>query len=253
VTPEERAHVGRLILDVIEKDFHADLTEVWSICVSLTETIPEQANNEIRNALNHLARAFASGSPDDAASDIRQARNHFERGKRDCLKISIIEMHDRLDSMISLVEYKYGLLPANVRQRFKIINQSRRTIYREESRGEEGVSSRLETLLADSMDLEEFILDNYNVPSAVTVKAKKFLRRAWHHAATVSLGAIIAFLGSMLFSYAFPDNDVTKGLRVVARYVFPLSAPTTPQPIVASPMSPAIAAPTAPDNRATPK
>lgn len=92
-TATTQSDVSSRILEVIKEDFHNDFMDVYALTISLTDKHPEQANNEIRNALNHLARALMIDTPQDALEQITKAQGHIERAKRDCLKISLINRH----------------------------------------------------------------------------------------------------------------------------------------------------------------
>jgi hypothetical protein len=212
LNPEEKEAIGRIVLKIIEDDFHGDLAEAWSFAVALTETIPEQANNEVRNCMTHLGRAIAAPDRGSADREISQASNHLERAKRDCLKIAIIAMDETLGSNVMLIEDSYGLLPRNVRDRIKRIKRERREIYRDESKGNEAVGARLEKLLFDYSELEEFLLDNY--ASAVSPKLLGKFRRwagAWNRKVG-PLGTAVAgaILGGVVLLAAFPDASVVR-------------------------------------------
>jgi hypothetical protein len=200
-----KAKATAIVLEVIEKDFHVDFTEAWATTVALTETIPDQANNEIRNAFNHLARALKSETEEDAAGNIREARSHLDRAKRDCLKISVIYVHESVQSLIWYVEHNHGLVPENIRIRRKTLTIERKSIYSDETMGL-AVSDRLEALLREYADLESHIIDNFGLPSRLVTGMRIFFRKWWKTCVIFVAATLAAFTGAFIFVLVFPDN-----------------------------------------------
>lgn len=157
----EKQEVCARIISIIEDDYHQRLTSVYATTVALAEKQPEQVNNEIRNALNHIARALDAPTKDAADAEIRLSIAHLERGIRDCLKLSIVYIREKLDSMVLAVEFIEGSLPIAYKKRLSDLGKERRKALRAESKGEQGVTDIFVNLLNDCFDLETEILNTY--------------------------------------------------------------------------------------------
>lgn len=86
------------------------------MATELNNIVPLQFTNELRNAINHLARAYCCENDADVDEEIRKAIGHIERAKRDCLKMSSIAISEDISSQFMLIEQKYGLLPTHIRK-----------------------------------------------------------------------------------------------------------------------------------------
>lgn len=100
-----------LVCETITNSYMQEFVDICALTVSITESYPEQSNNEIRNALTHLARALEIEKSEEMLTQVNKAKDHIERGKKDCLKMCIIEMHGRIRSMLATIEFKEGIIP----------------------------------------------------------------------------------------------------------------------------------------------
>lgn len=87
------------VLGVIRQDFYNDFMDVYGLVVATAEVHPEQANNEIRNAISHLARALEQGTGPGASEQVQKARAHStglsETALRSFLSVSIEKFQER--------------------------------------------------------------------------------------------------------------------------------------------------------------
>jgi len=216
MSPEDKKTIGEEVLSIIERDIHGNFSEAYAIVVSTTEKIPQQANNEIRNAVNHLARAYASDCVIEARKNIAQAKGHIERGMRDCFKIAIIGQRRFINGCLSTIEAKYGFLPDDIVRKLRVIEKRRKKLLEDEARGEEEISSNLENVLSDYCELIERMLDAYSIPGAPTKyfwRGFRFLRR---HCYGVGMGVLASLIAAFIFSYYFPNSadahDLVSGI-----------------------------------------
>lgn len=210
LTDEQKARVGNAILDLINRDFHEDFADVFATTVSIIERIPQQANHEIRNALNHMARAHDAPSLDEALQEIRLARGHIERGKRDCLKLSIIHKRRQLATMLERIEAKYGYVDGEFRALFRAVEVKRRDALKAENRGAERVSPALEDILVDCLTLEKKLTERHVVPSAAATALRRFGWRLRRYAGSLALGTAAGVVSAFVFALVFPDNAAVK-------------------------------------------
>lgn len=152
--PDLEASKADLIRSVI-RFYHEDFTEYYATVIALTEKMPEQINNEIRNAFSHLARVYVATSVDNAKSEADKARGHIERACRDCLKASIIAVHDTIENQYNhaLIRYQ-GIAPKITGER-KAIRQERVTLAKAETKGANDLTGRFRDLLERSLALHK--------------------------------------------------------------------------------------------------
>lgn len=183
---------------IINAHYRQDLHAVFETTRCLTSTKPDQANNEIRNGLNHLARALAEQKPDDASLQFRKAEDHFDRAKRDCLKISLVQLHDDLWREITDIEIVDGHIDSNLRKRVRRWEDGRLSIARAECRGELEISARLLRLVNDGIDLKRELRDRHRKHPFWKVwlsRRRPWVRAIIKEASTVVIFAVIAGAG----------------------------------------------------------
>lgn len=178
---------------LIRNGYLGEFTDIYATTIGLTELHPEQANNEIRNALTHMARALIATTPADVLDQVKKAADHIERGKRDCLKISIIAIRKRLTATIHQIEITHGSVQMPVRQRLKAIERKRRDIFKAETRNE-SVTPALGDILADALDLEEFLETTYGNMSTFPSRWKRFKNRSQRYVKSVAAAVALAFV-----------------------------------------------------------
>src|ERR1700722_4867729 len=100
----ERRAVESPVLSIIIDDFGKDFQDVYSYAVTVLELAPEQANNEVRNALNHIVRALAAQTMQEANQNLGQSEGHIERARRDCIKLAVIHVHEQIKSDMLSIE-----------------------------------------------------------------------------------------------------------------------------------------------------
>jgi hypothetical protein len=162
----EKASIDQGIFKVIADDYYNDFTEIFSLVASLTDAIPAQANNEIRNALNHLGRASATEDITDAESNIDLARWHIALAKSDCLKIGIIHQSEVISDLITNIENASGRILSDLRLRSAELTARRRDVLRDEQRNPAGsynekINDFLEELLTSYNNLLADIIRDY--------------------------------------------------------------------------------------------
>lgn len=141
--------------------FYEDFTKYLATTISLTESIPDQINNQIRNAFTHLARVNMSTDPEEIKQETEKAIGHIERANLDCLKVGIIHQHDKLDYLIADVRFFHGFLTPSIKSKRQQIEKERNELYESESRGDGDVTDKYEILLTKYIDLDDEINDAY--------------------------------------------------------------------------------------------
>lgn len=135
MTAVERRRVLAAIGQSLEVDVHLELMTFFAQAVAFTEKVPDQVNNELRNALTHFSRAYSAASYLDAEADLRRAAAHIDRAKRDCLKLSIICLHERIQALCGQVKAVSGTLDPAFLARRNQLTADRKQVLRDEISG----------------------------------------------------------------------------------------------------------------------
>lgn len=211
---QEKENIGKAVLSIIEHDFLDDLTQVMGLLVSKTECVPEQANNEVRNALNHLARAYTAENPSEADDNLSKARSHIERAKRDCLKIILIYSNNEIERLMHYCQERCGFIHDRHVIKHREIQIKRRKIYVEETNGKQGVLTSYEGLITELNELQQELILSYGYPDPDKIKR----RRRFRHIRKWILGAVSAVFFSLIASFVFaasvPDATLVRKLMM---------------------------------------
>ncbi|MEX0739191.1 MAG: hypothetical protein WD071_07610 [Pseudohongiella sp.] len=184
------------ITSIIHDDYLNDFLDIYGVTISIAEKHPEQVNNEVRNALTHLARALIPDIP-DPQQEIEDAKKHLQRAKRDCLKLSIIHKREQLVSSIYRIELTEGTLRRAIKTKLRAIETKRKDIFRRESAGEP-VVDELRSILADALELGDILLEDYQEIGVIISNAKRLARKCfrflWNACATLFVTLLISYL-----------------------------------------------------------
>lgn len=189
-----------LVSDCIQKHYYDDLLNVYGLTIALTETHPEQVNNEIRNALTHLARVRLAKKEDDLHEEIKRSIGHFERGKKDCLKLCIATLHERVTRTVKTIEITKGLVNSKYKLSLKSVEEQRKQAFIKESKNDSTkATSLLEKLTYDLLDIEDELAKDY--PG---VKGYSYGKMLWMQASSfvgkIVIGIITALVVSVIIA-----------------------------------------------------
>lgn len=194
-----------IIASCIEQDYLKDLMPIYAHTIACAEQHPEQVNNEIRNALTHLARcAHEHRDIGKARIQIEKAQGHFERAKKDCLKISIAILHDRVRETIAEVEYIEGAINSKYKKKFVNLQKKRQSAFEKETIDDTtGCVADLLNIVNDLDDLEEQILTEYtNLNTGVGKIRKLFYTAIKAHEFKAQMLLILTLSGSFLYTFS---------------------------------------------------
>jgi hypothetical protein len=215
--PPSKEDTYQKVLRVIEDDYLNDFYEIFEFTLRITNEIPPQANNEIRNALNHLARAVGNPAGSSVPEELRKARRHLTLAKRDCLKISILHKETLLAKIIAAIEENRGVEPT-LRRRMIVLRGERRDISNNEIKGtdaslysdDEATDGALETLLTDQNKFHEYLEDNFRVPDPKVLARHQLGRRYRKAAQLTSFSISCSLIAALIFALVFPDNTAVR-------------------------------------------
>lgn len=198
-----------LICDCINTKYYDDLLNIYGLTISIVEKHVEQVNNEIRNALTHLSRARNAKSKKAFKEEIKRAEGHFERAKKDCLKVCILELHKRLMRSIYLVEFSQGTIKSDIKLRLRTLEKERKDAFIKEGKNDsKGSTDLLEKITYDLLDLEDQITTTY--PKAFTAlgKINFAIVWLWVHTRKITYAIAIAIIANQiaaLWDYSILD------------------------------------------------
>lgn len=175
--------------------FHFDqnFTKYLAATIGLTEKLPEEVNNQIRNAMTHLARAQVAPTQSALGDEVSKAKSHIDRANRDCLKASIIVAREKLDNLVAEARFYHAGLTPELQTRLKNIAEDRQEAYKAEAQGRADIVVCLEKLLADIMFASDIIQETYREAGSKKAKLTRFLFR-WYRPAFTLVALVIGYV-----------------------------------------------------------
>jgi hypothetical protein len=149
-----------LLSDVLQ-DYHHRFSDAYAAAITYTERMPEQLNNELRNALTHLARAVVAADDVAAKEEIDSAARHIERAIRDCYKIAIIAIKSHIGKCEYVIEQTRGGLTKGIAAKYAEINRERKRIHLLEQKSD-AQSEEFQTIGQLYQDLFRVIANLYD-------------------------------------------------------------------------------------------
>ncbi len=198
--------INSAVNDVLKYDYFKEFLQIYGLTISVAEQHPEQANNEVRNAVTHLGRALQAKSEDVADEQIEAARRHLKRARLDCLKLCIITKHSELHSQVYRIEMDEGLVSRPIKTKLRKIRNARLCIFIKESLGDD-VLERLETLFADMADLQDELLDGREIPGRVYTATRRYFGHTMSFVQKATFAVVCSVGAGFLFSVMFPDSS----------------------------------------------
>lgn len=190
---------------MIVHDIGHDLAEYYGAALFYGGNLkPEQPNNELRNALNHMARALEAADVASAQEDLGKAAGHIERAKRDSLKLATIGLFDEIRGILGNAALYNGGVPPALSVRRSELNGSRRDIYAAESAGYRGTTLQMLKLYAES---DAFLKELQELYPAVNSK-RRWRMRLYHirnHFLSYAIAFGLGVAGSLTASYLWEN------------------------------------------------
>lgn len=172
--------------------------------IAISESVPEEINNQIRNAFTHVARAAHAETLTDVNAEVEKAIGHIERACRDCLKVSIIYARENLDQLVADVVFFYGFMPPDTKAKLATLKSLRREANVAETRGDKGQVEKLEEILRIILDASDDITARYDRAGKTHQrffrKVKLYFRPLWF----IVAGLVGAALSAILRPYLGP-------------------------------------------------
>jgi F0F1-type ATP synthase assembly protein I len=198
----ERRAVESRVLSIIFDDFGKDFQDVYSYAVTVLELAPEQANNEVRNALNHIVRALAAQTMQEANQNLGQSEGHIERARRDCIKLAVIHVHEQIKSDMLSIEQIEGALPISLRTRLKTIEEQGYQARKAEAEGDGNTIDKYADVLAALKRFRDDLNTQYTTSSNRRRWLARQLYRIRTHATSLVVGIVIGVMSHWLYDHA---------------------------------------------------
>lgn len=174
--PDIEEHRAREIFRALSF-YDENFTRYLATTISFTETLPEEINNQIRDAFSHLSRARNATSQREITRQVKLAISHIERANRDCLKASIIFAREELDELIADATFIGGFLTPTVKQSYKSLKEKRRSAYQTETRGDDKLNGSLEEILRLTIKISDDIKKEYTASGKPTTRVFRSIKR----------------------------------------------------------------------------
>jgi hypothetical protein len=209
LTARERSSVLSEIGHALTRDVHDELLPFFAAAVSLTESLPEQVNNELRNALTHFARSLQADTKAAAQRDVEKGHGHLDRAKRDALKLSILTLHDRIQVALAEVVMRMGTVNAAFTVRRDRLTGLRQSVFLAEAQGADDTLDLLVEMYVEADTLYSDLVATYHLISKRLGRVQLFLHGVKKRTAlafwTVAGGLFVAFAAFFACAYWWPD------------------------------------------------
>jgi len=241
LTQPEREEVSARIIHFLQDEFAPVLSKYYALGVSLSNRHPQNINNELRNAMTHMARALNAVEIGVARDELDAAMRHTERFKRDCLKVAVIYAGRDANNKIRHVEAIYHRLSPHVHIECANITRQRYGVIIDEVFGDQHSAEKWEALLLRIEKLREELIHEYPL-----LDPKKFriiwpLAILWRYFSTISGFVAVAILTAAIGAAAIPHPDsFGEGVQSVILKVTGAVLKVPKRPVVAN--TPSIAA-----------
>ena len=205
LTHAEIAKCQDALVRAVQFDIGVELAEYYGAAVFFGKNQkPEQPNNEIRNAINHFARAFEANDWAEAEEDIRKACGHIERAKRDSLKLAAIGLFEEIRDLLLSIEVHYGFLDLAIAMKKSELKEERRRIYMLESSGHKDMNVMFLKLFADSRDFLTGIQNRF--PGIRAQSTRRLVVMKWKRHISISMisfsiGAVSGVFANYIWSH----------------------------------------------------
>jgi hypothetical protein len=201
LTEEERGRCDEVALRFIRQDIGLELAEYYGAAVFYGNNVkPEQPNNQLRNALNHLARAYEASDWASAQKQIELAEGHVTRAKRDSLKLATIGLFDEIRQLLRNAEYYYGPVnPTHLITRGELIERRRRA-YARESAGHADATNVMLALFVDAKSFLDQLQSAFPAASARR-RLKIFFVRIQRQVGALAIGFALGVSASLSANY----------------------------------------------------
>jgi hypothetical protein len=230
LTAQERAVVESYIIKFLQTDFIDTLSLYYAEGVAYSSRHPQNINNELRNALTHLARALNAPSMHEAQDNMDSAGRHIERFKRDCLKVAVIYSGKDVNNLLTHAHRRFkGVDPSLTIEASKIV-RSRVDATIKEAIGIEQSVPTWEALALRIGQLRERIFALYPSLDPKKIWLPLWAYKLWDIFKFVTASLVLGVLAGIILLALIPDQQgAGNSIRhAISEFVKPAPAANTP-------------------------
>jgi len=198
--------------------------------VAYSSKHPENINNELRNALTHLARALNAQEMDEAQFNMDAASRHIERFKRDCLKVAVVYSGRDLNGLISRAYRRFRGVDPNVTVEASKLVRRRVGAALKEAIGIEQSTPTWEALARDIGKLRERVYDLYPSLDSSNHLIPLWAYQSWDIFKSITGAIGAAVIAGILLMIFFPNAEKSGNAirHVIAEMIEPAPAANIP-------------------------
>jgi hypothetical protein len=203
LTAAEKSDCVARVEELLLVNFNGEFQDHYSIVAATCGLHPEQVNNELRNMLTHIARAFTCEDVASFNAQLASAKNHLERASRDCLKLANLKIFQELQSDCFYLQMRDKTIPRPLRAKLTKIESM---LFAARKAEVAGGSATVEDLLLINAELQELRKDYehaFIMPGWKPSRWRSFrlwVALNWQGFVTGALSALIGVLIKMLLS-----------------------------------------------------
>ena len=205
MTAAERRLLLASVATLLETEIHGQFLELYAAAVSATEKHPEQVNNELRNALTHIARAVSVPDLETANGELEKALSHIERAKRDAVKIAVIFLRDRIAEACGDIKRLNGSIETGFLVRRDVITRKRKLLLKREAKGHQVLNEFIELYL-ETDDLNDELHSVLALTTKLRPRWQYWLHSMRRQFVAGAVGVMLGVMACMIYAVVAPDN-----------------------------------------------
>jgi hypothetical protein len=181
--------------DELVSAYNEDFIDSYALVIAESQELPEQMNNEIRNAFTHLTRIWAASDIQIISDEKVKGLGHIHRATRDCLKYTVFHLHMRLQTQHKWALILHRAVSPEYCARSEKIKDAVKKIIADETKGIATESDWL-TVIKESKELS----DAYHRSYGIEFKAKR-LTRVGYFLRLNAIPVAVGVLGTLTFQF----------------------------------------------------
>ena len=246
---KQKIEIQDAVIYLVQNDYLNDFETIYQLAVQYLKDYVPQASEEVRNFLDHVARALVSASVDDAELEIARAKKHIQYARYLCLLAIFIHERKIIEVRTRTLEaWSFRAIP-ELRKRLKQISAEKRKIrtykfLRRESLAEIisdvetllDVNHKYERLLKTIEEFQSFLDLNYYEPGLKLIALRTSVRQVFHWVLenliwVVLIGLAIHIVGTFIYENVlqnYLEEFYHHHLEQYIREYFPNALPAAP-------------------------
>lgn len=207
LTEADRAEVRDYILGFLANDFFEHLTRYYAEGVAYSNRHPQNINNELRNAITHMARMLRATNRAEIDYNKRAADSHVQRFKRDCLKVAVVYAGKDAGNLLKNAYRRYKHVDPALFVRSSQIVRRRVEATMLEALGDEQTVQTWEELFRDIAALRERIFAIYPTLDQKNHRFPLWVYQWWDYFKNFCVAVFVGIVITILANIAIPNQE----------------------------------------------